>query len=250
MKLLTEERFAKILAMVDKNGSATVAELMDSLGISESTIRRDLNALDKRGELQKVRGGAISKNAPYTTKDDEVKLRKSRNVDEKIAVAEYAAQLIQDDDFVYIDAGTTTEYMIDFITNRNAMYVTNAVGHAKKLSALGCKVYLIGGEFKGTTEAIVGEDAVTSLEKFNFTKGFFGTNGITEKNGFTTPEIKEAMVKQVAMNSSRDCYILADDSKFGKISAVCFGKFQDAVILTNRVTQKKFAECKNIVEVV
>lgn len=245
--MLTEERFAKILALVDQNGSSTVQELMLALNASESTIRRDLNLLDRKGELSKVRGGAISKK--YDTKDDEVLLRKERNIEEKTAVARYAASLIQKEDFVYIDAGTTTEWMIDFITNKEAIYVTNAVGHAKKLAQAGCTVYIPGGEFKNTTEAIVGEDAVTSLEKYNFTKGFFGTNGITVKNGFTTPEIKEAIVKKVAMENSKQAYVLADETKFGKISSVCFGAFEDAVIITNRLSQKSLESYKNIVEV-
>ena len=96
---------------------------------------------------------------------------------------------ISDYDVVYLDAGTTTELMIDPMLNRNAMYVTNAIGHARKLAALGCTVYLLGGEFKGTTDAIVGEEAVLSIAKYNFTKGFFrnqwrdGRTGIYHTGG-------------------------------------------------------------------
>lgn len=76
--------------------------------------------------------------ASYRTQDDDVQLRKERNVEQKVAIARYAARLISDYDVVYLDAGTTTELMIDPMLNRNAMYVTNAIGHARKLAALGC----------------------------------------------------------------------------------------------------------------
>jgi DeoR family fructose operon transcriptional repressor len=103
-------------------------------------------------------------------------------------------------------------------------------------------------KFKHTTEAIVGEEAIVSLEKYNFTKGFFGANGITKKNGFTTPEVKEAMVKRKAMESCKSCYVLADESKFGEISAISFGALEDATIITNKIP-KGFLQVKNIKEV-
>ena len=247
LKVLTEQRFGKILAIVESRGSVTVAELMKDLKSSESTIRRDLTTLDKEGLLTKVRGGAISKTS-FATRDDEVKLRRERNTKEKISIGKYAASLIQKNDFVYIDAGTSTDLMLDHIKEREAVYVTNAVSHAMRLAGIGCKVFLLGGEFKHTTEAIVGEEAILSIEKYNFTKGFFGTNGITEKNGYTTPEVKEAMVKRHAMKCCKECFVLADDSKFGQVSAVKFGKFEDAVVITNKIP-KGFKDKKNIKEV-
>lgn len=247
--MLTEERFSRIIEVLEQTGSVTVSELMKELDASESTIRRDLNTLDANGRLTKVHGGAIAKTTGYTTRDDEVLLRKERNKEEKLVVAKYAASLIEADDFVYLDAGTTTESIIDYIDTKEAVFVTNALTHAKKLSQKGCRVYILGGEFKDKTEAIVGEEAVASIDKYNFTKGFFGTNGITKKNGFTTPEIKEALVKRKAMENSRECYVLADTTKFNQISAVTFAEFDRATIITNQIGQKEYRSCKNIVEV-
>ena len=111
--MLTEERLARILELLDKSGSVTVSELMEKLDTSESTIRRDLNYLDREDKLQKVRGGAILKNGTvFNSKDDEVNLRKMRNVDEKNRVAKYAASLIRPGDFVYLDAGTPREFHV------------------------------------------------------------------------------------------------------------------------------------------
>jgi len=154
--MLTEERFAKILSILERMGSVTVQQLMTELDASESTVRRDLNTLDANGQLVKVHGGAILKNTVYSTIDDEVVHRKEQNREAKDKIARYAAGLITAEDFVYIDAGTTTERMIDYIANRQAVFVTNAIGHAKKLAEHGCKVYILGGEFKAVTEAIVG----------------------------------------------------------------------------------------------
>lgn len=249
--MLTEERFARILNILEEHGSVTVTELMEQLHASESTIRRDLNTLDARGQLLKVHGGAMQKDASsYRTQDDDILLRKELNVEQKVAIARYAAQLITDRDVVYLDAGTTTEPMIDAQMNRNALYITNAIGHARKLSALGCTVYLLGGEFKGTTDAIVGEEAVLSIAKYNFTKGFFGTNGVTKEQGFTTPEVKEALIKRRAMEQTKEAYVLADASKFGEISTVTFGAFTDATILTNQVKQeyRGFSNIKEVEE--
>ena len=108
----------------------------------------------------KVHGGATVLNGAYTTKDAKVSEREGLYVEEKRSIAKLAAALIGQEDFVYIDAGTTTERMIDYIANRQAVFVTNAIGHAKKLAEHGCKVYILGGEFKAVTEAIVGEEAV------------------------------------------------------------------------------------------
>ena len=247
--MLTEERFAKILSILESMGSVTVQQLMTELDASESTIRRDLNALDANGQLTKVHGGAILKTVAYSTKDDNVISRKEKNRDAKNKIAKYAAEQIASGDFVYLDAGTTTELMIEYITSRQAVFVTNAIGHAKKLAEHGCKVYILGGEFKAVTEAIVGEEAVFTLDKYNFTKGFWGANGVSLQRGFSTPELKEAMVKRKSMENCRDCYILADESKFSQISSVTFAPFEKATVITTELKQEIYKDCSNIIKV-
>lgn len=247
--MLTEERFAKILTTLEEQRTITVTELMEQLGASESTIRRDLVELDAKGELIRIRGGAMTKDAnSYHTQDDDVQLRKEMNVAQKVEIARYAASLIGERDVVYIDAGTTTDLMIDALLNHSALYVTNAISHARRLSLAGCTVYLLGGEYKATTDAIVGEEAMQSIGKYNFTKGFFGTNGVTIDQGFTTPEVKEALIKQRAMKQTKEAYILADASKFDEISTVTFGDFSDATILTD-CCDKKYRKFSNVKEV-
>ena len=247
--MLTEERFAKILSILESMGSVTVQQLMTELNASESTIRRDLNALDANGQLTKVHGGAILKTMAYSTKDDNVVSRKEKNRDAKNKIAKYAAEQIAPGDFVYLDAGTSTEAMIPFIKETQAVFVTNAISHAKLLAEKGCRVYLLGGEFKSQTEAIVGEEAMEMLSKYNFTKGFWGTNGISVSKGYSTPEIKEAMVKKYSMKNCKRCYILADASKFDQLSSVKFADFEQATILTTELYKPALKKYKNIVEV-
>ena len=163
--MLTETRQEEILRMLEQKGSVTVQELKDVFGASESTIRRDLNVLHKKGALIKVFGGAVQTESRINTREEEVALRKEQSREEKLRIARYAASLIEPDDFIYLDAGTTTGYMIPYLTERTAMFVTNAVSHALMLAENGFRVILIGGELKAATEAIVGNEAYVNLKK-------------------------------------------------------------------------------------
>lgn len=244
--MLAEERLSKITQLVNEQGSAAAQELMEYLNVSESTIRRDLNALDAAGEIIKVHGGAMSVNTSFKMRDDEISERRITNIAEKKLIAKYAAGLIKKDDFVYIDAGTTTEFIIDYITEKNAVYVTNAVNHACRLSHMGCEVYLAGGRLKSATEAIVGAQTLEMLANYNFTLGFWGTNGIHRKTGFTTPDREEAGVKRISFINCKKRYVVADSSKFDSISPVGFADFDDAFIITEKAV-KGYEACKNII---
>lgn len=246
--MLTEERFAKILAKVNKDGSVTVAELMMELDASESTVRRDLMNLAADDKLIKVRGGAIALHRHNGIKDDEVAIRQEMHTGEKTLIAKYAASLVRDGDLVYIDGGTTTGMMIRFLTNREATYVTNALLHAKALAENGMRVFVPGGEYKNTTEVIVGEEACESLAKYNFTKGFFGTNGIDADAGLTTPEVRESTLKMQALGRCRERYVLADSSKFGQVATITFGRVADAVVLTDHIPEpyRRFSNIREV----
>ena len=175
--------------------------------------------------------------------------REDQNRAEKLRIAQYAASLIRANDFVYLDAGTSTALMIDFITARQVIFVTDAPTHAKRLVQRGFTTYVLGGELKLSTEALVGVETVHALQKYNFTKGFFGTNAVNLQTGISTPDINEAEVKAQALRRCRERYVLADPSKFHKNSSVSFGKLSDAVILTTEISAPGYRECKNIVEV-
>lgn len=236
--MLTEERLQMIQDMVERRKSASIQELVEELAISESTVRRDLALLDQQGRVSKVRGGAMACDSHYNTEDAPVASRRDLNLGEKQAIARYAASLIQPHDFIFLDAGTTTELIIDYLAERNVVFVTNALTHARKLSQLGYTAYIPGGEFKAATEAVVGEEAVESLRKYNFTKGFWGTNGVSLEGGFGTPDVKEAVIKKTAMEHCAERYVLCDSSKFSQISCVKFNEIANAVIITTELTKE------------
>ena len=248
--MLTQERHALILEKLEKESVVYLSDLINLLDASESTIRRDLNYLDKAGLLKKVHGGATSLNSKLiNTTEFEVEVRQGINKEEKIAIAKYAASLIKNDDLIYIDSGTTTELMIDFIEAKGATFVTNGIGHAKKLIHKNLTTYILGGELKLATEAIIGIEAINSLRKYNFTKGFFGVNGIDIERGFTTPDIREAMVKEEALKKSKLSFVLADNSKFNEISSITFGEISNTTIITTKLEDIRFKKFTKIVEV-
>ena len=189
-------------------------------------------------KLIKVHGGAIAidMNDNYLSTEKSVAEKALLFPEEKAAIAKYAASLIDEGDFVFIDAGTTTAQMLDFIPLKNISFVTNSFNHAKRLTQRGFQVFIPGGEIRPDTEAIIGEECVLMLENYNFTKCFMGTNGISVSAGFTTQNIKEARVKTAAINGSRKSYILADHSKFDKISFVTFAHINEASIITDSLS--------------
>lgn len=247
--MLTEERYGAILKYLEANKVATVPDLAALLNTSDSTIRRDLTALHTLGRLNKVHGGATLLSLGTESKESSIKEKISLNPQEKAAIGKYAASLLENDDFVYIDAGTSTAAMIEFITEKNAVYVTNGITHAERLADMGFQVYLIGGRVKMRTGALIGTEACEALKKYHFTKGFFGVNGISIEAGFTTPEISEASVKQQAFHQSAVCYVLADPTKFNMIAPVTFGQLEEGIILTTACDDKRFFDYTEVKEV-
>lgn len=232
--MLTEERQHLILQLLNERRAVTVIELTQALGASEATIRRDLNALHELGRLNKVHGGATALNGAFSASEADMSTKLALHMPEKDAIAAYAATLIEDDDFVYLDAGTTTERMIEHLSHTKAGFVTNGIEHARLLTRKGCKTFMLGGQFKPSTEAIVGAMAVDSIRRYNFTKCFMGTNGVSVDCGFTTPDAEEAALKTEAMNHAYLSFMLADHSKFGLVTSVTFAPLRKACILTER----------------
>lgn len=249
--MLTEERYEKIVALVEQRGAVTVAQLAEGLGISPATVRRDLNALDEMGRLKKVHGGATPRTGTaFSSAEEDMATKAALHVEEKEAVGRYAAGLIGDEDFVYLDAGTTTGKMIDHISPAcKATFVTNGVEHAIRLTRRGLKTFILGGQFKSTTEAIVGATALQNLRQYNFTKAFLGTNGIHPSAGLTTPDPEEAMLKGEVMARSYLTYVLADASKFGRVSSLTFGGLGKTCVVTDSLPDPQYRELTVIKEV-
>ena len=247
--MLTQERYKNILDILGEREAATVGELAQLMGVSESTVRRDLNALDSEGRLRKVYGGATALNKIEGALEDEVKVRDVMMSEEKEIIAGYAVTLINSDDFVYIDSGTTTSRLIDHIENTKATFVTNGIIHAQKLLSKGLNAYMIGGKIKAVTASVVGADGIKNLGKFNFTKAFIGSNGVDVTAGFTTPDSEEAIMKAKAIEKSFVTFVLADHSKFRKVYPVTFAELRKCCIITDKLIYSGFSDKTIIREV-
>ena len=125
--MLSQERQSLILDIIKEQGSVTVTRLTEILQSSESTVRRDLSYLASKGKINKVHGGATALGQEFIKLEDNIEEKLTKNTDEKTKIAQYAASQIQDDDFVFIDAGTTTLLMTTFLKNSKATFVTNGV---------------------------------------------------------------------------------------------------------------------------
>lgn len=248
--MLQNLRHEKILKELEMNRAVKVTELAKELDTSESTIRRDIAELDRIGKLKKVFGGAIPSESGMISMPTDVAERDAINIEEKERIAQYAATLIEDGDFVYIDAGTTTYRMIEYLENSNATYVTNGIVNAQMLVQKGFNVYMIGGMLRPMTEAAIGSSAVEALKKYNFTKCFMGSNGIDLNRGFSTPDIGEAAMKTAAIQKSCISFILADHTKFDRISSVTFASIDEAYIITDRVDDPRYLTEAKIKEIV
>ena len=241
--MLAEERFALILDLLARQRTATVQELCEALSASESTIRRDLNELDKLGKLNKVHGGATLPDSPFRTDEPTMAAKETLAVDQKQSIAQAAASLIQPEDFIFLDAGSTTLAVARLLSGPalKASYVTG-VAPARLLAQKGCRVFLPGGLLRPQTEAIIGAAALTALQQYNFTKAFMGANGVALEAGFTTPDPEEAVVKAAAVRRAREAWFLVDDSKFAQVYPAVITDLHSGAILTNRCPNPKYRE--------
>lgn len=240
--MLAEERFSIILRLLGESGTVTVQQLCDALGTSESTVRRDLLTLDGQGRLNRVHGGATLPDSTFIADEASMSDKEVRAVPEKSRIGAAAAAMIRPQDFVYIDAGSTTLQLVKNLPGEalHASYVTNGIAHARLLAQKGCRVYVPAGQIRPSTEAIVGAGAVVSLGGYNFTKAFMGANGVALAQGFTTPDVEEAALKAAAVRRARETWFLLDDSKFGKVFAAVICPLSDGAVLTNRLPNEKY----------
>ena len=247
--MLAEQRARAILQQLSQRQTVSVAELCQITGASEATIRRDLNALARQGRLVKVHGGATSlEEEEFLAREPDL-ATKQRYAREKERIARYAAALVGDDDVVYLDTGTTVLHMADHLKGSNALFVTSSVEFAVRLTEHDLHVYVLGGTLKLGTVDIVGAEALHALGRYNFTKVFLGTSGISVSQGFTTPDPEAAALKALAASKSQAVYMLADASKFDTITAAEMFPLEDASIITDRLPDQRYREYTSIEEV-
>ena len=236
------DRWIEISEFVKEKKYASIDEIMEKFQLSRSTVRRTLIAMEEKKLLKRVRGGAEAIEDVDAILPMDFQEVFNANKEDKIIIAKKAASLIQDNDVIFIDSGSTCFYMIDYIKAKEITVVTNGIMHIQKLMAKGINTYILGGYAKPEKNLIMGEDMVNKISVMNFDKAFLGTMGIDARSGFTTMMLEDGEVKKAVIKSSDKCYILADKSKFNVRKFYTYGDFTEATIITN--SEIKFEEGK------
>lgn len=231
--MLTNERQEIILNLLAEKQTIKIQDIVEATNASESTIRRDLTELENQHKLERIHGGATI--SERKLQEMSITEKSSRNLQEKVRIAKYAASLVQDGDCIFIDAGTTTFQMIPFLGNKNVVVVTNGLTHVDSLTEQGITTYLTGGYVKAKTSALVGPQTIQSLENYRFDKCFLGANGFHVGFGYTTPDPEEARVKQLARTLAKNTYVVADHTKYDKVSFAKMDEMKKATLLTGPI---------------
>jgi DeoR family transcriptional regulator, fructose operon transcriptional repressor len=233
--LFIEERHDEILKYIEKKEKVTIEEIMNLLKKSKSTIRRDLMELERQNLILRTRGGALKKK--FFKYEFSLNEKKDLNLNQKKKIALIAKRFINDGDIIFISGGTTTQELAKILFDiKNIVVFTNAINILLELvNNSEINVKLVGGDFRKKTYSMVGQDAINYLERYNFNKAFIGVNGISLKEGITTPNELEAIIDGNVIKKSKKTFILADESKFGMVAFSTICQIDDVnYIITNK----------------
>ena len=216
MNISTEERREEIIGIIQEKGKVKVSELSERYGISEVSIRKDLEILEAEGHLSRVHGGAVGLNKLYVNMD--LNERYKTNAIAKKKLGELATRFIEDNDTIMMNAGTTLTYVLRAIRNKkNITIVTNSVQNATEAALYSdFTVILLGGELDSKYQFTYGEDAITQLENYHANKCILSVDGISAQAGLTLYYSNEASLVKKMIESSGSVIITADSSKVGK----------------------------------
>ena len=242
--MLVDERRNKIREIILKEKSVRVADLVRWFNVSEETIRRDLNELEKEGLVKKAYGGAILVEELQSAMMfiPPVQQRKVQFFQEKDIIGRRAAELVSDGSTVILDAGSTTWSVSKYLNKYEGItVVTNSVDIAQEFSKDDkVEVIVVGGKLVKKSMSLVGPQAEKAFRSYNADIVFFGVSGISLNKGFTSSDIYEAEVKRTMMFAARKRVIVADHSKFEKQGLITFADFKDIdVVVTSNLVDEE-----------
>ncbi len=216
--MLAIERQSRIVQLINERQTLSVAEMAALFGVSDMTIRRDLERLQERGILERTHGGASVLKRP--TGDHPYYARLSEQVQEKAAIARLAATLIHEGDTIVLDAGTTIARLAGLLLNmRELTVITNSIHAINELQhARGINLIVTGGTLWEPTVSLVGPVAISTLHRFAADKAFLATPAVSLEAGITNSNLYEAEVKAKMIEIAREKILLADHTKFGRTS--------------------------------
>ena len=220
----------RIVELMNQQKSMTVPELVERIGASPASIRRDLVWLDEQGLITRTYGGAMALNHMQET------LRRTspgyhqrtttEHVAEKQAIARRAADIIGDGETVILDSGSTTGAMVPFLaTKRDLLIITNSIDITTALLPIvdtnpSLSVVTTGGSLHAWSRSFLGMTAEQALRQFFVDKTFLGVRGVSLQHGFTVPILEEVPIKRQMIASARETIVLADHTKFGLTFAI------------------------------
>ena len=225
-KLLSPEREKLIMDSLN-GGICTIAELSARLGVSEATVRRDLQSLEDQRLVRRVHGGAepVRRTGAGEPLFNE---KTSLNASEKELIAERALDYIQDNDAIFLDGGSTVLALARKLHKRkNLTVVTNSLMAASELMETSHRLILLGGEFRARSRTLVGPLTSRILESLAIHTAFLGTMGFTVESGISTSDPNEAYTKELVMKRAGQVILLADSSKLGTPSLAASGSVED-----------------------
>lgn len=221
----TNKRYGAILEELLRNGRVTVEDLSQQLAVNASTIRRDLERMERENLLRRVHGGAVPIDThSYSTYAHDLTFQENMNkqVEEKTRIALAAARLIESGDTIALSPGTSTTYLARTLRQLqipNLTIVTNAVNIAMELAGLpGSNLTLTGGILLPDFFALVGPLAEQSLNQVFVAKAFLGVTGVSPEYGLTGPNQLEALTHRVTLQRAQHTFVLADSTKLGRVA--------------------------------
>ncbi|QHW33672.1 DeoR/GlpR transcriptional regulator [Paenibacillus rhizovicinus] len=233
--MIVAHRRNKIKEQLLLEKSVKVAELVKTFNVSEETIRRDLHQLEIEGIVQKNYGGAILIDdiQQISASIPPVQQRKFKYFEEKEAIGRKAAELVQENQIVIIDSGSTTWCVARHLKMREGLVaVTNGINIAEELlENEGSEVFLLGGKVIKKSMSLVGPVAEAELQHYNADYVFMGTTGISLRKGFTSSDIYEAEIKRAMVAAGQKVVVVADHSKFQAQALIAYSAFKDVDIL-------------------
>jgi len=231
--MLAQQRQSAILDLIRREGGVKVSQLVHRFGVSDMTIRRDLEALADRGLVDKVHGGATIA-GPGSTEEPGFDAKSERQLAEKRAIAAHAATLVEPGTAVALSAGTTTAHLAALLAEVPGLtVVTNSIPVADVLYRAGRtdQTVILTGGVRTPSDALAGPVAEAAVSSLNVDMLFLGVHGMSARTGFTTPNLMEAGTNRLLVNAARRLVVLADHTKWETIGIATICPLQDADIL-------------------
>ena len=209
------KRHADILRIVGSEGSCTIAELAERLGVSQESIRRDVRPLTQSEQLVKLHGAVC---LPWHHDEAPIEKRMRENSKEKRAIARLASQQVMDGDSLMLDTGTTTSLLArELLARKNLTVVTNSSDIARTLATVnGNKVFMAGGALDGDNGGAFGSSAVDFMASFNVRYSFISIGAIDARNAAMDYRLEEADIARVVLRQGQTSTIVSDHTKFNR----------------------------------